>query len=250
MPFRESIINIAPPWLQKGTGLALLTSIGTVIDALGDWQRWGVRASLPTTAPPDALHLIGNDRQIDRGPNEPAPGYAVRLQRAFDTWKGAGGAATMLQQLLAYYTGGTLPTAMRAVSDSSVWHELDMVTGDVTRTKVTPRNWIWDAFTGTRWWRGWVIIDSTGGPYALKRWGDGHTYGDGTTWGSTATAEEAASIRKIVSKWKPANVTARVIIAFSSTIFRRTDTAPPNPNGNYDVDANRDPNAIYWSEQT
>lgn len=258
MPFRDYANAISTPWLRKKVGGGLLYAKGLILDALTDWLSIGVKARFPDQAPPDALGFIGNDRQIDRGPAEPDSGYKTRLRRASDTWRNAGGGRTILTQLAAYFTGIAQPP-LRLVSDSSVWHVYDWATGLVARSKPSPANWIWDSLTGVRWWRGWVIIDSSSGPWTRHKWGSGGKWGSsGTTWGSSATKQEVISIARIINKWKPAHVATSfpatdapqgvvwVVVCFSSTLFRSTDTAPPNPNGNYDVAANRDPNATYW----
>lgn len=258
MPLRDSILAIAVPWLTKKVGGGILYATQTVSDSLEQWLSAGIAARFPDTAPPDALGLIGNDRQIDRGPTEPDRGYGIRLRQSNGTWRNAGGGRTLLTQLAAYFTGSATPP-MRLVSDSSIWHVYDWATGITTRTAVSPANWIWDSLTGTRWWRGWVIIDSSSGPWTRHKWGAGGKWGSsGTTWGSSATKGEVLSIAKLINKWKPENVGTSfpaadapqgviwVVVCFSSTIFRQTDTSPPNPNGNYNVAANRDPGATYW----
>lgn len=248
MALRDSIRNIAPPWLLDFVGERLLYIGGLAFDAVEEWLHEGIKQRYPDHAAPDALPFIGNDRLIERGPAEPDASYKPRLRQAVDTWRFAGSGETLLKQLAAYFTGIGQP-AMRLVSDSSVWHEYNWSNGTVVRTKVTPANWIWDALTGTRWWRGWVIIDSSGGPFVRFLWGStGGKWGHrNAPWGCTATKAQIDDIRRVVLKWKPQNVHVPVIIVtFNASLFERTDTAPPNPNGNYDVGANRSTDALYW----
>lgn len=249
--FSTSLRAIAVAWLKGPTADALLTSPTTVLNALAGWAVQGVRAKFPDLAPPDALGYIGNDRNLERGPAQTDAGYAVQLRRAFDTWRVAGNASTVLRQLAAYFAGAATPP-LRVVSDSAIWHEYDWPTNGVTKTKVGT-NWQWDGLTGTRWWRGWVIINSTSGPWTRHLWGSGgDRWGSsGRTWGSSATRSEVESIIRIVKKWKPAHVHAiYVIVTFDNTLFRRTDNSPPNPNGDYDNPVNRDTRAIYWHVST
>lgn len=252
MTIRDSIAAIVPEWLDGFVAKRLMWSIGLVLDA--DWTltEEGIKARMPGVGTPEALPYIGADRLIDKGPAESNESYAARLSSAFDTWRGAGNPYKLLEQLRSYFLPS--PPALRVVSDNSIWHEIDPTTGDVTRTKVSPRNWVWDPFAADltdtpRWHRGWVIIDSSNGPWSQWMLGEpGVTLGDGHTLGSTATVDEVASVQRIVRRWKPQHVHAmHVIVTFDPTLFR-TINAPgsPMPSGDYDQYDNRAPDAAYW----
>ena len=205
---------------------------GLMLDAMSDWTIQGIKARMPGVGTPDALYLIGNDRQIDRGPQETNANYAGRLSRAFDTWSTAGNAGTLLKQLAVFFSP-SVATPIRLVSNSAVWQTIDLTTNVVTQTNVGT-NWNWDGLP--RWWRGWVIIDSSAGPWAPDgKWGTGGSWGDdGTGWGtSNAKLSDIAQIVTIVRKWKPANVTAYLLIGFDVGLFSAAGTSPPNPNGNF-----------------
>lgn len=223
------------PWLRGHVGGTILFAFRTVLDALSDRLREGVKLPFPNKDVPSALGYIGNDRNIERGPTQTHEGYAAQLQRAFDTWRNAGGARTILAQMRLYFAPGDGPP-MRLVStlgDSSAsqWHVMNPSTGVVTKSVVAPPNWVWDANT-TRWWRGWVILDGSG-IWTLDRWGDPGDWGDGGTWGSNMSEGEAVSLRKIARKWKPAHVyVPQYIVTLDPTLFESTDASPPNPNGN------------------
>lgn len=254
MGIRDYIASLSPPWLdvldengKPSVGGGILYAATTQLDAVGQWLTEGIKARFPDTAPPDALGYIGNDRQIDRGPAEGPAGYAVRLRQAIDTWRNAGGARTVLSQLAAYFTNVATPP-MRLVSDHSVWHVYDWITGASTKTVVSPANWIWDAFTGTRWWRGWAIVDTSAGPFTRHLWGSGGTWGGGGVWGvdEPPGGVKVADLIRIIKRWKPAHVDVHyLILTFDATLFLSSDLAPPNPNGNYDNPANRDARATY-----
>lgn len=257
MAFRESILAISPPWLQGFVGSRLQYTSGIGLDSIAQWSLEGVKAALPGIGTPDALYLIGRDRNIDRGPKETDAAYATRLSAAFDTWSTAGSPTTLLQQLLAYFSPST-STPLRLVTNqgaditaqTSTWHTINLSTGVVTKTLVSPGNWTWDAFTTTRWYRGWVIIDSTSAPWTADLWSstDSSTWGDGGTWGSSASLAEVAQILSVVDKWRPANVSVpSVIVTFSSTLFTSSAASPPNPSGTSDTPAWRNGvNAIFW----
>lgn len=245
--FRDSILAIAPPWLKGRVGGTILYVTGTMVDALGDWLRHGIYARFPDTAPPDAIGYIGNDRGIDRGPSEESSSYRPRLRQAAVTWKNAGGGRTVLTQIAAYLTGIADPP-MRLVSDDAVWHNYNWGTGVATKT-IVGTNWTWDGFTGVRWWRGWVIIDSTLGPFGPPElWGDaGDLWGtSGDKWGiKEPTSAKVVDIIRVIKKWKPANVDVMMIACFNNSIFLSSNASPPNPSGNYGVFANRDTRAVY-----
>lgn len=231
-------------------GRKFLWTIGLILDGAHDMLVDGVLARFPGYGTTEALPHIGNDRLIDRGPTEPDVGYASRLSRAFDTWRNAGGPYALLDNLRAYFEPTPIP--VRVVSDRNVWHEIDPVTAEVTRTKASLFNWIWDPYSllpAPRWWRGWVIIDASDGRWTQWLVGDPDIFvGDGHTVGSTATIGEVASVRRIVRRFKPAHMhCVNVIIAFTPTIFLPTDPpGAPMPDGDYDQLSSRSTDAIYW----
>ncbi len=224
--FRADGSDLDPPWLQSDVGGALMRAFRTVLDALVARTVEGVKLGMPGVAPPSALGYIGNDRVIERGPTQASGPYAIQLRQAFDIWRGAGSAHTILTQLRSYFSPSNGPN-MRAVSNRAVWHEIAPTTGVVTKT-VVGTNWNWDGLT--RWWRGWVIIDGSV-LWILDYWNSGGIWGDGGVWGSNMTLSDADSFKRITKKWSPANVLSRVIIVFSATLFERTDALVDNVDG-------------------
>jgi len=252
MPFRDSILAISPPALTEegGTGEALQYSIGTVLDGVGDWMIQSVLASMPGYGTTDALYLVGQDLQIDRGPTETDAHYIGRLQRAIDSHRLKGSPVELLRQLNAWFSPSVV-TPLRLVSNNAVWHSINPTTGVVTKT-VVGTNWTWDGFAATRWFRGWVIIESTSAPWTPDLWGDPGTWGDGGTWGSDATVIEVAQIQRWVSKWKPAHIHAKnLIVTFDAATFAVANASPPNPAADGEDAAWRaTKNAIFWNGVT
>ena len=251
MTIRDSFAAIVPPWLAERVAARLQWSIGLVLDAHWDMVREGVKARMPGEGTDEALPAIGADRLIERGPSESAESYAARLSASFDTWRGAGNPHKLLEQLRAYFLPN--PPRIRAVSDAGVWHEIDPITAAITRTKTSPSNWVWDGYSAPtsspRWWRGWIVIDSSAGPWSQWLIGEpGITLGDGHTLGSTATVDDVTSIRRIVRKWKPAHVHVHdVIITFAETRFQPSDAPGVDmPAGDYADFAARATDAAYW----
>ncbi len=246
MPFRDSILAISTPFLLGEVGTELQYAEGVLLDSIGDWEILGVKAAMPGAGVPSADFLIGRDMQIDRGPNETDAHYEARLQKAVDSHRVKGSGGELLRQLFAFFSPSTA-TPLRLVSNSAVWHEINLTTEVVTKT-VVGTNWNWDSFTSTRWWRGWVIIDSSASPWVIDVWDEDDSWGDGGTWGSSASVSDVASIQRIVDLWKPAHVSViNIIVTFDATDFERTDTSPPNPNGTSDTSLWRTGyNAIFW----
>ncbi len=241
MPFRDSILEISPPFLLGPVGTAVQWAEGAVLDATVERMILGVLASMPGYGPSDALAYIGHDMQIERGPNETDDHYIGRLQGAIDSHRIKGAGPELLRQLLAWFSPSTV-TPLRLVSNRAVWHEIDTTTEVVTKT-VVGTNWNWDEFTPVRWWRGWVIIDSSAGPWTADVWDDtdDSLWDDGGTWDSDMNESEVAQLTRIVSKWKPARIAARIIVTFDASLFERTDTAHPNPDGDGEDSSYRAP---------
>lgn len=248
MPFRDSILAISPPHLleEGGTGEAIQYSVGTVLDGIGDWMIQGVFASMPGIGTNDALYLIGKDMNIDRGPTETDAHYIDRLQGAVDSHRVRGSGPELLRQLAAWFSPSVL-TPIRLVANNAIWHEINLTTLVVTKT-IVGTNWVWDAFATERWWRGWVILDSSASPWTRDLWGDPGNWGDGGTWGSNASVDQVKQIQAWVSKWKPAHIAAvNIIIAFDAGLYQVADTSPPNPNGTSNTPAWRvTQDAIFW----
>ncbi len=248
MPLRDSILAISPPSVSEegGTGEALSYSIATVLDGIKEWMVQGVIASMPGYGTTDALYLIGRDMKIDRGPIETDAHYIDRLQGAIDSHRVKGSPVELLKQLAAWFSP-SVATPLRLVSNNAVWHEIDLTTLVVTKT-VVGTNWIWDAYQAERWWRGWVIIDSSAAPWTPDLWGDPGDWGDGGTWGSSALEGEVAHLRSWVDKWKPAHIQAvNLIVVFDASLFEPADASPPNVDGDGEEPLWRTSvNAIFW----
>jgi hypothetical protein len=238
MPFRDSILEISPPFALGPIATAIQYAEGTVMDGLADWAMDGVKASMPGVGTPEALYLCGRDMQIDRGPNETDAHYATRLQRAVDSHRVKGSGPELCRQMLAWFSPST-STPIRLVSNSAVWHSINTTTEVVTKTVAA--NWTWDALVSTNWWRGWVIIDSSVGPWNIDLWGDPGNWGDGGVWGSNMSVADVTALQRILDRWKPAHITGYIIITFSATYFEVADASPPNPNGTSDTSAWRAP---------
>ncbi len=229
--FRDQVLELAPPWLREEVGGTLLRAFGTVLDALVVRTNEAVKLRFPEVGSYTALGYTGNDRVIERGPNQTHAGYAAQLRAAFDTWRNAGGGRTVLSQLRLYFVGGPDMPAMRLVGEGhggfAIWHEVDTVTGVWTKYKVAD-NWNWNDDQKNR--RGWCIIEGDG-IWTLDYWGDAGDWGDGGVWGSDMTEADATNLNATVKKWKGSHMRAQIILTFDADLFQRTDAIADNVDG-------------------
>jgi len=254
---------LSPPWLQGYFGVRFGYTLGIMYDGLEESFAYALRYRFPLYAPTDAFTWLAADRQIDRGENESAHSYAVRLTQWLDLWRGAGGAGAILLAESSYL--GIAGLTMEHVKESrnstdpgggthdlTDWDYWDGTTK--TNIHVSPHNWDWDSDqkdpadqrfyqvsildgSAPGHWRTWVIIYGNTKWAQTQTFGDGSTFGDGgKTFGSNATAAEVASVRKQVAKWKSAeSIVQWVIVAFDDTWFQYTLPAgdPKLPDGHW-----------------
>ncbi len=255
---RESGKVISPSWLREHGGERFLWSVNLQLDAVWDWFRQGIRAKMPGYGPEDALPAIGNDVQIFRGPNEPAATYIGRLQKARPTWKKAGGAPAVLEQVASYFAPD-LVTVRYIVNgtDENGDQVADWTTRNADGTfdflRANPSNWDWDGDTTQR--RFWIIVYLPSTVVHPKFWGDGHTWGDGTSWGYVESLSIAADLRNLVGKWKAAGTHAwrdgGIILCESPAPNRFLPNNAPGggtmPDGTWGDPANRVADVFYLS---
>lgn len=102
--------GLAPPWMQDQNGSALEQQYGAEKDLELERARQGVLAKLPGLAPPDALDVIGQERQLPRATSESPSdnggtrdqAFAERLRTCWDAlsgWSFAGSHASLLYAL-------------------------------------------------------------------------------------------------------------------------------------------------------
>lgn len=196
--FRDYIPGfLAPAWLLRPKGRALLQAFGSVLDEGLTRARDGVKARFATTAPSDALGDIAFERGLPRGPGESAAAWALRLKQAFEVWSWAGSPYGVLR---AMYTAGYKP---QLVIGQGLEYELDTSTGLTESTN----NWggPFD-FTGrgTAFWSTVVLY------FPTSRWP-----ASWTTAGAppAQTSDEARMLLALARRWMAAFATfARVVV--------------------------------------
>lgn len=236
MRWRDFIVQIAPGWLQRSWGGAFLYVPGLMADALTQWTMEGIRARFPGRAPDDALPVIGRDRLIRRGFDEPRATYERRLLAWLDSHRIRGNPCRMLDEVAAYLAPHAV--RMRTVSQKGTWVTRETDGSFVFQRKLG--NWDWDGEpTGEdNWARWWCILYPPASLWTQgdSYWGDPELWGgewglagSKQTWGSTATTDQSRTIREILREWKPAGTTCvNIIIAFDHASF---DPASPEPDG-------------------
>lgn len=231
--FSDYVAFISPTFLLGPNLSRYMFGMSVQFDALGDAASYAMRARFPLTAPDDALPYLQQDRQIDRGPNEPRASYQQRLIEWMDLWRVAGGAPSVLRALSSYFLPST--TTVETVNDTTqdnltAWDVSVAGSDPPTHYLESPGNWDWDGqrIPG----RAWAIVYN--GPWALTQtWGDGSVWGDNDV---TPTADEAASLQSLVGKWKAAGCSVIwIIIAFDPSWFVPTLPAgdPLLPDGQW-----------------
>lgn len=193
--FRDYQAELAPTWLQRRWGSAWLTSFGLLKDGIVESARQAARAVIIDRAPDDALVYIGQDRDLERVPDESDADYRARLREAWNIWEGAGTDAGIIA---AFATLG--------------------ITAHVRRNN----QWDWDGRPGniaTYWARMWIVLDVH--PFtSAPTCGAGPVCGDGSICGlSGASLEYVQATRRAGRKWKSSHAWALLIVPTQTTLF-------------------------------
>jgi hypothetical protein len=156
---------------------------GVVVGLTGDLFAEAMRLALrmpwllDPESPDDVLPLIGAERRIRQYPGESAAAYRARLHAAWDTYSAPGKTAIETELALAGWPG-------------------TVVFYDRPGPKGEPAPY-WSQF--------WVRFGVGDHPVTgdAPAWDSGATWDGSTLWDIGAPAAFIATIRAIVSKWKP-----------------------------------------------
>lgn len=187
------------PWLDGPVGRAFVGAVGRAQDAELSKLVEAMRMRNPPDAPDDALVYLGRDRMLEQGPAETPAAYRLRIDNAHNIWLWAGSHDGVLSAFEPFFLplGGAAfisATSTSPPSSSSVQvlnnHEIE-----------------WDANTG--WFsRGFILIDSTGGPWTTDgTWDDDASLWEEEpevtgTWDSSASPSELSYIRRTIRRLK------------------------------------------------
>lgn len=181
-PLRDSVKEISPPWLANdspatngaplGVGGRYMYTLGLMFDLLLEKMNQSMKARMPTLCDPSCLPFIGLDRVMPQGPGESNASYAVRLQRAFQTWQHAGSRGAVMGQVSVYLDAyaayqtelaGQLPV-ITIVGDSGTgvttwdtyYNTSDPTTEPPAHARIDSGNWNWDG--AYQFWRAWLVM--------------------------------------------------------------------------------------------
>lgn len=261
-PFRQAFYKLAPSWLTAGDGGKVLFSLMKVVDAFVSRLDDAAEVRFPDVAPADALGPMGQDRRIVRGFAEGAASYRLRLRMWLDSWRQAGHAFGILEQLAGYLTGYDVPMAIVTAGNGTagMWYQRSP-DGTLTWSKTDPHNWDWDTETvgavSPKWSRFWVILWPPADLWVPVKWGTTRKWGTANaTWGSTATRQQVDTIKALINAWKPERSKCLyVVVAFDPASFD-PEAAPgaPMPDGTWKfyrtgtapAESSRNLTARYW----
>lgn len=213
--FRKWAIDNAPTWLRGTWGGKLTEMFGFLFDTIEETNfEAGAAGSLEApTFPADAIGLIGSERNMERYNSETDDQYATRIHGAWVAWPQAGTRNGLLSQL----AGAGFDAEIKEM-----------------------RDWDWDG-NAANWSRIWVVIHNTG--WVRTTWGDGRKWGEGV-WGVNAPRDVVHTLRRLIRKWKPAHVVAIVVVVLDEVTW-----ALEQPDGSWDIPANRSRSALYHYER-
>jgi hypothetical protein len=214
--YRLWSLDLCPPWLHGTWGKKLIEGIGVMFDeAYNNAFEAGAAGSVDApTFPVDALALVGSERSIERYPAETNDQYRVRVKGAWESWAQAG--------------------TMRLVA------ELEYLGFDAEIKENHTAGWDWDG-DADNWSRIWIVI--TGHSWEPTVWGQsGRTWKQNNVWGCDATYDEAATLLRLIRKWKPGHVLPITIVVMDEGDFTE-------PDGTWDDPAERSDAALYHFER-
>lgn len=232
--FEAALVRISPPWLRRNVGAKLLGAFGARIDDLVDRMVDGVKLRFPghdpTAIDPSALVLLGRERRILRGPNEPDATYAARLQTWWDAHRTRGGPYALMTQLYHFWRA-TLTPQIDLVYHSGQRYVLSAA-GAITRDAIT-----WNADGTAFWSQFWLffdlpatldfpLVDDTGQPI-VDDLGNQiiATISTGDADGVSAFVDELAAVPR---EWSAAHV-FRITIVLLYGVGRLWDYPVPVP---------------------
>lgn len=218
---RDTLLKLAPWWLRGYRMIRILFAIGILIDAVAEQLLQGLRRRFPGYEDAsDALGVIGRDRRIRRGPNEPDATYALRLQRWLDDHPRRGNAYALLRQFFAYYR--TSPYAADLVYLNGTGYSLDTA-GNITSNDQPTFNP--DAIPKRGRW--WLFVYWPEVPPGDGIWSDPGTWDDGGVWDSGLTVQQVTDLRLIPREWGNGHSIGSVVLLAPGSVPTDYTTGGP-----------------------
>ncbi len=235
--YRDLLRKLVPWWLsdrrrQSGrwVGYRYLWAICASVDVHIEAALQALRAPWPGIGTPTALSLTGRSRGILRGESDTDAQYAVKLNKWFDKWRGAGSQRQLAIELHEYL--GNAPR-VRVINRAGHWVTCN-ADGTITTNDAT---WNWDGTSNPEragfWSELFVVVYPTA-------WANTGTWGAGRLWGARdsglghqVTRTPYDAVRAILAQWKGAHTSIRcVIFTSAATLFNPLDAATC-PNGTW-----------------
>lgn len=162
--FEKAMTRLAPPWLRRLVGAAVMEGMGSQIESLILRTVEGAKKRFPSGESPQALGFLGRERRILRGPGEAADTYAERLRLWWDSHLLRGGPYALLTQLHQYFLASN-NAQITLVYNKGTRYDVDTA-GVITRGPDVP-GWIGDGLYPTKWARFFLIFSLTSDTLAV-----------------------------------------------------------------------------------
>lgn len=232
---RDAIQAAVPRWLRGVNAYKLLYTGGLILDGIAHAMMLGIQACAPSFDR-DSWSRVCRDRRVQRGPDELQSSLTDKCLTYLYWHQRRGNAEALLRQLR--YAMSPVNVVLRVVQNDGSYTELAT---DGTITSGT-QTWNWDG-AASQWGRFWVLVHAQGWLTNEGAFGSSGVFGDGSAIGSTVDPALLGALQAVVKAWKPAHAVCNSMIA----ILDETAWAAALPNGTWNIPANRNPAANYWS---
>lgn len=203
--FRDTIRNIVPGWMQRGTIGKVIFTLGAHLDAISDMATEALLKRYPLPNSEDASSLLGEDRKIIRGVYEDWNTYASRLRIWRQSHQTRGGAYSLLRQLYAFWSGAF----QIEIYTSGINRAYYIMGTDGNIARGTSSAWVVAGLSR------WLLVYQWPDPLTDDGlWGDPGTWGDGGVWGSGLTPETVSNLRRVPAQWGNAHSIGRLRLAY------------------------------------
>jgi hypothetical protein len=210
--FRNMARELSPWWLRRGIALRFIYALALHCDVILAMAVEAVRRRFPGLDSLDSLALIGRERRITRGRNEPNDTYAGRMRAWLDHHRLRGGPYALLRQLYAFFADAPMRIRLRYVSGRQF--EMAAADGSITRSDAvwTPEG------NPAQWARWWLFYDWPAAVVDEGAWGDPGNWGDGGTWGTSLTVGEVEDLRVVPRQWNAGHIIkGRIVLSEGGT---------------------------------
>lgn len=164
--FIEGMTRLAPPWLRRKVGAAVLKGAGEAIEVQLDRTIEGIKKRFPDANSLEALDLLGRERRILRGPDEPATSFAERLILWWDSHLLRGGPYALLTQTHEFFKDtDNLPIDL--INNSGSAYRIDTA-GVITRAPID--GWTGDGNLPEKWARIFLLFELSSGSVVEDNW--------------------------------------------------------------------------------